>query len=247
MADELTTTLTNMLWEMQGLFRRNYPTRAVLLSELEGVRRGDGEMVYNDRGRITKGSSRGRSRFSGKWVRIPLELSPIQGTGSIAEGGTVNTAHIENTTEAHVLMARLVHPLSISLDAVYASKSNFANSGDAAEAADAAAFRMQGAERIMPRVLNEMLHGNGDGLLAAFTAGATSATQTVGTAANFYQLYVGRIVDLLTRSNGTPVASGAGRTISSTNPAAGTVTFTGNVARKPYSNANGFPGSRARR
>lgn len=225
MADELTTTIASMLYEMQGLFRRNYPTRAVLLSELEGVRRADGEKVYADRGRIVRSSNRGRSKFSGKWVRIPIELAPPQGTGSIAEAGTVNTPHTENLTEAHVLMGRVVHPLSISLDAVYASRDNFSNSGDAADVADAAAFRMQGAERIMPRVLNEMIWLNGDGLLAAFTAGATSATQTVGTAANFYELYYGRIVDVLTRSNGTPVTNGAGRTIVSTAPAAGTVTF----------------------
>lgn len=225
MADELTTTLTNMLYEMQGLFRRNYSIRAVLVSELEGRRRGDAEQVYNDRGRITRTSTRGRVRFSGKWVRVPIELSPIQGTGTIGEAGTVNTPHVINTNEAHILMARLVHPISISLDAQYASRDNFANNGDAAEVADAVSFRMRGAERIMPRVFNEMLWGNGDALLAAFTAGATSATQTIGTSANFYQHYSGRIVDVLTRSNGTPVTNGAGRTILSTNPAAGTVTF----------------------
>jgi len=199
--------------------------RAVLVSELEGKRRGDAEQVYTDRGRVTRDSARGRVRFSGKWVRIPIELSPIQGTGGVGEGGTVNTPHTVNTTEAHVLMARIVHPISISLDAQYASRSNFANNGDAAEVADAIEFRMRGAERIMPRVLNEMFWTNGDGLLAAFTAGATSATQTIGTSANFYQHYVGRIVDVLTRSNGTPVTNGAGRTIVSTAPAAGTVTF----------------------
>jgi hypothetical protein len=218
-----------MLYEMQGLFRRNYSIRAVLVSELEGKRRGDAESVYTDRGRVTRTSAKGRVRFSGKWVRVPIELSPIQGTGTVAEAGTINTPHVLNTTEAHILMARIVHPISISLDAQYASKDNFANNGDAAEVADAVSFRMQGAERIMPRVFNEMLWGNGDALLAAFTAGATSATQTVGTSANFYQLYNGRIVDALTRATGVPVASGQGRTIVSTNPAAGTVTFDASV------------------
>lgn len=225
MATETTSTLANLLYEMQGVAQRNYPRRAVLLSELEGRRRGDGEKVYSDRGRVTRTSTTGRRRFSGKWVRIPIELSPVQGTGTVSETGTVNTAHVENLNEAHISMGRVVHPISISMDAAYASQANFANSGDLADVADAVRLRLKNAEPAMARVTNEMLHGNGDALLAAFTAGATSATQTVGTSANFYQLYPGRIVDVLTRSNGTAVTNGAGRTISSTAPASGTVTF----------------------
>lgn len=219
MADELTTTLSNLLYEMQGRLQRNFPTRAVFLSELEGVRRGDGEKVYANRGRVTRDSNRGRAIFSGKWARIPIKLNPKQGTGTVAEAGTVNTPHVINTTEAHIQMSRVVHPFSISLDAEYASRDNFA------DVANAVAMEMQEAEDVMPRVENEMLQGNGDALLAAFTAGATSATQTVGTLANFYQLYPGRIVDVLTRSNGTPVTNGSGRTIVSVNAATGTVTF----------------------
>jgi hypothetical protein len=56
---------------------------------------------------------------------------------------------------------------------------------------------MQLAEEAMPRTLNEMLLGTGDGLIAALTGderrvGRRTQTLTVGTAANFYQLYPGR-------------------------------------------------------
>lgn len=207
MADELSTTLTNLMGELMVRLQRNFPTRAPLLSELEGVRKGDGEKVYQNRGRITADSNRGRAIFSGKWARVPIKLNPKQGTGTVAEAGTVNVPHVINTTEAHIAMSRVVHPFSISVDAEFATRDNFA------DVANAVKMEMQEAEDVMPRVENEMLQGNGDALLAAITAGVTSATVTVGALANLYQLYPGRIVDVLTRSNGTPVTNGAGRTI----------------------------------
>lgn len=214
---------------MRGRFVRNYPTRAVLLSELTGRRIGDGEPVYNsERGRVTPSSPKGRLIFSGSKLAIPIEFNPVQGTGTVSETGTLNTPHTENLGQAQASITRLTHPISISLDVQYASKAgpnSALGTGDFSGVLDAVKMRMQGAEKVMPRVFNEMLHGNGDGLLAAFTAGATSATQTVGTAANFYQLYPNRIVDVLTRSNGTPVTNGSAITIVSTAPASGTVTF----------------------
>jgi hypothetical protein len=217
MADTLTTNLTNLMYEMRERAVRVFPTRAVFLSELEGVNK-DAEPVYNGRGRVRKDTPEGRKIFSGKWARVPLRLNPKQGTGTIAEAGTVNTPHVVNTNEAHIPITRIVHPISISLDAAYASEDNYA------ETAGAVADEMKEAEDVMPRVENEMLQGNGDALLAAVTAGLATAVVTVGTAANFYQLYAGRIIDVLTRATGTPVTNGAGRTIVDTNPTAGTIT-----------------------
>jgi hypothetical protein len=232
-ADETTGTFANALFLMRGRFVRNYPTRAVFLSELSGVRKGDAEPVYNsDRGRVTPSSPRGRTIFSGSKLAIPVEFNPVQGTGTVSETGTLNTPHTENLGQAQSSITRLTHPISVSLDLEYASKAgpnSALGTGDFTGVLDAVKMRMQGAERIMPRVFNEMLHGNGDALLAAFTAGATSATQTVGTSANFYQLYAGRIVDVLTRSNGTPVTNGSAITINSTAPASGTVTFSQSI------------------
>jgi hypothetical protein len=71
--------------------------------------------------------------------------------------------------------------------------------------ASALKLEMQLAEEAMPRTLNEMLLGTGDGLIAALTgsngaSGGATQTLTVGTAANFYQLYPAAPVDVLVRS-----------------------------------------------
>lgn len=227
MADELSTTIGNLLYSYQGVAQRWYATRAVFLSELEGRQRGTGEQVYSDRGRATPTNGRGPGRITanGKNVAIPAVTGFRQGTGWLAEAGTVNTPHTLNTAQALVTMARAVHPISISLDAIFASRGNFANTGDLSGAAGVLELEMTEAENAFAKTMNEALHLNGDGLLAAVTAGVTSATITVGTGANFNYFYPNRIVDVLTRSNGTPVTNGAGRTIVSTAPASGTITL----------------------
>ena len=54
---------------------------------------------------------------------------------------------------------------------------------------------MERAEEVFSRVINEQMVGNGDALLAAFTAGGAAGRRSrSGRAANFYQLYAGRVV-----------------------------------------------------
>jgi hypothetical protein len=89
---------------------------------------------------------------------------------------------------------------------------------------------MSRAEEVFKRVINEQMCGGGSAagsgaLLAACTAtNNNSTTVTVATTANFYQLYPGRVVDVLTRSTGTPVTSGAGRSITAYSQSGGTIT-----------------------
>lgn len=228
MADELSTTISNLLFQFQGVAQRWYATRAVFLSELEGRRRGDGEKVYADRGRATPSNGRGPGRITanGKNVAIPAITSIRQGTGWLAEAGTVNTPHTLNTNQALVTMARAVHPISISLDAIFSAKGNFANTGDLAGASGILELEMQEAERAFAITTNEALHLNGDGLLAAVTsATGPLTTVVVGTSANSSYFYPGRIVDVLTRSNGTPVSNGTGASIVSYDESTGTITL----------------------
>jgi hypothetical protein len=146
-----------------------------------------------------------------------------QGTGGIAETGTLNPARQLDDKAAFIKMARVTHAIELSEDLMRAvDQKDFVYAGDAVK------MHMKQAEIAMSRVENEMLNGTGDALLAAITVGTgPSATITVGTTANFYQLYPGRVVDLLVRATG---ATGSlARTIVSNDPVAGTVTLDASV------------------
>lgn len=89
--------------------------------------------------------------------------------------------------------------------------------------------KMQRAEDAFKRIINEQMVGGstatgGGALLASVTSGNNnSTTVAVGTSANFYQLYPGRVIDVLTRSTGSAVASGSGVSVVSVNESAGTM------------------------
>jgi len=197
MTAETTTSLSNFLTDMIAPLQENFPHRTVLLDELK---------------RNTR-----RSNFRGLQVRVPLLLTIKQGTGGLAQTGTVNVARQLDDRAAFITMARVAHAIELSLDLMQAvERKDFVYAGDALK------LHMDQAEIAMSRTENEMLWGTGDGLLAAITAaGTTTTTVTVGTAANFYQLYPGRIIDVLTRSNGATVS--LARQIVSNNPTAGTL------------------------
>ncbi len=202
MAVETTTSLSNFLDDMIIPMKEQFSKRTVTLDELR---------------RNTR-----RSNFSGLQVRVPLLLNPKQGTGGQAETGGPNLPKQLEDRAAFIKMARISHPVELSLDLIQAvDRKDFVYAGDAVK------LSMDQAEVAMSRVENEMLLGTGTGLLAAFTAGATSATQTVGTSANFYQLYAGRVVSLNNRTTGAVIA--AERVIVSSDPVAGTVTFDASV------------------
>lgn len=159
-----------------------------------------------------------RRNFIGLQVRVPLLLTLKQGTGSFAETGGPNVARQLDDKAAFIPLARVGHAIEISPELTHASAG-----GDFAASGDALKLEMSQAEVAMSRIENEMMFGTGDGLLATITTGAASATQTVGTSANFYQLYPGRIVDILLKSSGATLS--LGRTIQSNDPVAGTVVF----------------------
>jgi hypothetical protein len=159
-----------------------------------------------------------RTNFTGLQVRVPLLFAPKQGTAGIAETGTLPVARQLDDRAAYVRMARVTHPIELSEDLIRAvSAKDFVYAGDALK------LHMDQAEIAMSRVENEMLLGAGDGLIAAITGVNTGAVVPVGTTANFYQLYVGRIVDILVRSNGGTVS--LARQIVAQDRAAGTITL----------------------
>lgn len=203
MAVETTTSLSNFLDDMIVPLKEQFSKRTVTLDELKRNKK--------------------RQNFSGLQVRIPLLLNVKQGTGGQAQTSGPNVAKQLEDRAAFVSMARISHPIELSLDLIQAvDRKDFVYAGDALK------LSMDQAEVAMSRVENEMLLGVGTGLLAAITAAAgPTTTVTVGTAANFYQLYVGRVISIYNRSTGAVVA--AERVITAQNAAAGTFTVDSNV------------------
>lgn len=203
MTSESLTSLSNFLNDFIAPLQEAFSKRTVLHDELK---------------RNTR-----RSNFTGRQVRVPFIANVKQGTGGFSETGGPNAARQVNDQAAYITMARIGHAIEISLDLMKAvERSDFAYAGDVAK------MEMDQAEIAMSRVENEMLWGDGTGLLAPITVGTgPSTTITVGTAANFYQLYPGRVVDLLVRSNGATLALGV--EIVSNSPSAGTVTLNTSV------------------
>lgn len=199
MADETTTTWADLLREAKGPLIEALRYKTVLLSE---VRR-----------------DKNPRRWSGSKVTVPIFLSPQQGTSMITQTGTLTSPVVVDTDQAFINSAIIALAISFSTQVIRQAQ------GDENVWAEVIPTKMERAEAVFSRVINEQFCGGGDALLAAVTStNNNSTTVTVGVNANFYQLYPGRVVDLLTRSNGTPVTSGAGRKITATSEAGGTIT-----------------------
>lgn len=197
-AAESIATLSNFLTDMLGPFTEAFSKRTVMLDELK--------------------RNTNRRNFNGLQVRVPILYNPKQGTGGFAETGGPNAARQLDDNAAFIAMARVGHAVLISIDLLRAGRGgNFAAGGDALK------LEMDSASTALGRIENEMLCGRGDALVAAITTlGTTTTTVTVGTAANFYQLYPGRTVNVQTRSTGAANAVPT-VTIVSQNPGAGTI------------------------
>lgn len=250
MADETTISYDDLLYDMRGPLTVNFPKDWLNLAELNGA--------TNER-RINKMDrdgfpTRDFDRFSGKHVRVPLLLSPLQGTGGISETGAWNPPHNQDDNQANILMARVGNAISVTPDLEYSSMSN--------SAAEAVALQVQHARIGMARVENEMYCGAGDGELAVVAGGMSPGLTVEITAGSFnaYQLYPGRIVDVLTTATGANAGSGLKRKIASVDAAAsppevtfdtnavtggdsGNITFSTNESlyiEGTYGTANGF-------
>lgn len=204
MADETTTTWADLLREAKGPLVEALRYKTVLLSEVK--------------------RNKSPKRWSGKQVTVPIFLAPQQGTGMITQTGTLNTPRVVDTEQAVITSAIVATPVSFSTQVLRQAQ------GDDGSWAEVVPTKMQRAEEAFSRVINEQMVGGslatGGGALLASVTGANnnSTTITVGTTANFYQLYPNRVIDVLTRSNGTPVTSGAGRKITATSQTNGTIT-----------------------
>lgn len=209
---ELTSTYSDLLLEMKGPLVENYPKYSVLLSELE--------------------RNTDRKNFNGITVRVPIIRNVKQGTGPVSQSGTLNVARNIRTTHANIDVATITHAVNISKRLKSVSADAVTSWGQAMK------LEMQLAEEAMPRTMNEFLNGDGTGLLATINDTASSTSHTVA-GANFYQLYPGRVVDVLVRSTGATVTLGNEiSSVTDSGGGAGTVvfgtTFTGATTQGIY-------------
>lgn len=244
------TNYQNWLYELQGTAQRLFAAEYVLLAELSGlVKASNGAITYDPQyERMTRAMDGNREMFDGASVRFPLLLSGLGAGGTVAETGTWNAPVAMQTSKANVNLGRVLQPVSLSIDLQRDS------SEGRTSAMSAMSLYMSEAYKAVARIENDMAHGNGDALLAAVTSNSGSAGLVipVGTSANFDQLTPGRIIDILTRSNGANPGNGLRRLITTTSRSAGTITVSttaqasdGNSGNVTFSSSEGvyIPGS----
>jgi hypothetical protein len=197
-ADETTTTWADLLREAKGPLVEALRYKTVLLSEVK--------------------RDKSPRRWHGKQVTVPIFSSPQQGTSMITEAGTLTTPQVIDSEQAAITSSIIALAISFTTQVLQQAQ------GDENSWADVLPTKMDRAEQVFARVINEQMCGTGALLASCTGANNNSTTVTVGTSANFYQLYPGRIIDVLTRSTGVAITSGAGRRIVTTSASAGTLT-----------------------
>lgn len=211
--------LTELMMSRQLTFSLEFPTLALFSGAIAG---GGYDPGYQ---RYTRGLAElagDRDTFHGKKVTFPLQLSDVSAS-PVAEGATFPVATEFDTAQATLNLVRTVAPIAISLDLERDAQNG------STSAMDAVAAYTESAYRAAARVENDQLHGNGDGLLVnvASSTGSGSLVIDVGsnnTAVPWDQLTPGRVISILTRSNGADPGNGKRRKIASISRSGGTVT-----------------------
>jgi hypothetical protein len=198
MADHVVATLDNLFYELRAPLQKNFRKQHVLSAELE--------------------RRMPRALMTGDEVRVPIVLNSLQGGGNPGESGTINVPQTLNTTKALATVKNVVQPFALSMDVQEQSVDN--------AAAEAFALLVAEARNALAEIVNDQY--NATGALLATITGGTSPGLTVNVSASATQwdrLYPGRVVDVLTRSNGADPGQGKRRKIASIDESAGTVTF----------------------
>lgn len=224
MADALALTnyqnwLTEMMISRQLTFAIEYP----LLAQMSGaLPKGGYDPTVQ---RYTRGIaelSGDRDTFHGKKVTIPLQLNEVPGASGMADGGTFAANSPFDTAQATLNLADTGQPIGITLDADRDSRNGSTSAMSAVEAL------VESAYRGLARVENDFLHGGGNALLCNVASATGSGTLVVDvgtTNVPWDQLTPGRVVSILTRSNGADPGNGKRRKIASVVRSTGLITF----------------------
>lgn len=219
----LLTNYQNFLYELQGDAQQTFAMEYPLLAELSGALANGGyDPGYT---RYTRGIaelSGDRETFHGSKVRFPLQLAELPSGGYIAEGATWNAAAPIDTSAATANLVEFVQPVVLSL-----ALSRDAENGSTA-AMSAVEMYTRSAFRQVAWAHNVALHGDSTGLIVnvASATGSGTLVVDVGTSSVPWDiLQPGRVVDILTRSNGADPGNGKRRKIASVVRSTGLITF----------------------
>lgn len=215
MADETTSTFSDLLRSYRGPLVENLRWKTVFLSE------------------VARDMS--EENWDGSDVSFPIIMSPLQGGTMLTETGTINTPKVIDSEKATLGSSITAFPISFTKKLVAASR----NPNDTSWA-KVTPLKMRMAEESMKKMINEQMLGNSDALVAAITASTNTTAITVATTANWHQLYPGRVGDVKTRSTGTTITNGASRTILSVNRTTGVVTLDAAGGNVNVTNLEGF-------
>lgn len=214
----------DLMTQYQTLFGFSTP----LYAELTGAQLSPGGVATRDpsQERITPLTNAGRDRFiGGAEIRVPIQVAEVPGAAGVGRGGTWPVTAPMDTAKATLKLCEIVAPIGLDLALERDAQSGVYNARSYVETLTESAYRN------LAKTENDMLHGAGDGLLAAVTgaSGSPGLTIPVGTDANFDQLTPGRVVSIFTRSSGANPGNGNRRKIVSVDRSAGTVTFDTNA------------------
>jgi hypothetical protein len=221
---------------MQGKMTELYPKDYVLLAELSGVDAFNGGDPAAAEGRITpdlQPASFYRD-YTGLRVRVPIQPYGLQGAQAISETGTVNVPIAVPFSEAHINLARVVAPTSLTLDIDEDSMDN--------AAVQMAAQLAKGQRLALAEIVNDMLNTNGDaqlGFADSTQASAGGLTLKVDASTDFDKLYPGRVVDVLATADGSDPGQGKRRLIASIAETASPPTITFSTTQQASDGGSG--------
>jgi hypothetical protein len=207
---DTTTSWAELMREAKGPLQEAMKFKTVLLSEVK--------------------RDKSPKRWSGKHVTVPIFTAPHQGAGGMSETSTFNDTINVDVEQARILSGIVGMPIKVSSQLLKQAV------GDENVWAEALPSKLERAENAFGRVCNEMMTGftigsGGTALLAAVngnTSASGGATQNVdvGTAANWHQLYVGRVIQVLVRSTGAyPSGATMPTIITARSKSGGTITI----------------------
>lgn len=211
MADNTTSTLTNLMYTLRGGMQDIHGTDWPFSAQLTGA--GDGSTV----GRFTKEMDRNRDVFSGDKVRFSFVPYGMQSGGFTSPTSTWNVPSALTIGKAEVTLGRIVQPFSVTVDAERDTMSN--------SDIDAVTLLVEQAHKALGRMEEIAYCGDGTGLIASITDAATSLTTTVATTSNWDILLPGTVWDVLTRASGADPGQGLRRMIDSVAESTGVITW----------------------
>jgi hypothetical protein len=224
LADNTLTTWAPFLLELKGKLVDVFPSEAVFLAELSGY---DAKSQSIDRtNRVTRIDStmpQGRELFSGKYVRHAVVTAGLPGASNVSESSTWNVPLTLPSSEAHISLVRCLQSFSVTVDV---ERDSYTTSLGVA-----VATLVDEAKSSLSRLENLEFMGDGTGLQAQITDGATSLATTVigpaggSTIANFDVLLPGTVWDVRTRATLADPGQGNRRRIASVNETTNVITW----------------------